>query len=109
MKKINLLFCASFMAMGAFAQNGVQILVGPDVKVEYQVVNLSPNGRWACGNVNDGEGRGFIWDIVNNEITQVAPIGHSAPVLDIANDGTVVGLFTTDEATENGASMEVGG
>ena len=110
MKKLNLLFCASLLGWGAVAQNNnAQILVGPDVLVEYQVVSMSANGRWACGNVNDGEGRGFIWDIVNNEITQVAPIGHSAPVLDIANDGTVVGLFTTDEATENGASMEVGG
>ena len=109
MKKINLLFCASFMAMGAFAQNGVQILVGPDVKVEYQVVNLSPNGRWACGNVNDGDGRGFVWDLVNDKITQLAPIGQTAPVLAVSNDGTLVGLFTTDEATANGASVEVGG
>ncbi len=110
MKKLNLILAASFLSLGSVAQeNNVQILVGPDVLVEYQVVSMSPNGRWACGNVNDGEGRGFIWDIVNNEITQVAPIGQSAPVLDIANDGTVVGLFTTNEATENGASMEVGG
>ncbi len=110
MKNLNLLFCASLFSVGAMAQDITpQILVGPDVLVEYQVVSMSPNGRWACGNVNDGEGRGFIWDIVNNEITQVAPLGQSAPVLDIANDGTMVGLFTTTEATENGASMEVGG
>lgn len=110
MKKLNLFFCALLLASGLVAQNGnVQVLVGPKVKVEYQMVNMSANGRWACGNVNDGDGRGFIWDIVNNEITQVAPLGQSAPVLDIANDGTMVGLFTTTEATENGASMEVGG
>lgn len=110
MKKVNLFLAASFLSLGSMAQeNNVQILVGPDVLVEYQVVSMSPNGRWACGNVNDGEGRGFIWDIVNNEITQVAPLGQSAPVLDIANDGTMVGLFTTNEATENGASVEVGG
>lgn len=109
MKK-NLLFCASLLSIGAMAQkNNVQILVGPDVLVEYQMVNMSANGRWACGNVNDGEGRGFIWDIVNNEITQVAPIGQTAPVLDVSNDGTLVGLFTTDEATANGASLEMGG
>ncbi len=109
MKK-NLLFCASLLSMGAMAQeNNVQILVGPDVLVEYQMVNMSANGRWACGNVNDGEGRGFLWDIVNNEITQVAPIGQTAPVLDVSNDGTLVGLFSTTEASENGASLEMGG
>lgn len=110
MKKLNLFLAASFLTLGTVAQeNNVQVLVGPDVLVEYQIVNMSANGRWACGNVNDGDGRGFIWDLVNDEITQVAPIGQSAPVLDIANDGTMVGLFTTNEATENGASLEVGG
>lgn len=110
MKKMNLFLAASLLSLGAVAQeNNVQVLVGPDVLVEYQVVNMSANGRWACGNVNDGDGRGFIWDLVNDVITQVAPIGQTAPVLDIANDGTMVGLFTTNEATANGASMEVGG
>lgn len=110
MKKMNLFLAASFLSLGSVAQeNNALVLVGPDVLVEYQIVNMSANGRWACGNVNDGEGRGFIWDLVNDVITQVAPIGQSAPVLDIANDGTMVGLFTTNEATANGASMEVGG
>lgn len=110
MKKLNLLFCASLLSVGAVAQNNnVQILVGPDVLVEYQVVNMSANGKWACGNVNDGEGRGFLWDIENNEITQIAAIGTTAPVLDVSDDGTMVGLFTTNEATSNGASQEVGG
>lgn len=110
MKKMNLFLAASFLSLGSVAQeNNALVLVGPDVLVEYQIVNMSANGRWACGNVNDGDGRGFIWDLVNDVITQVAPIGQSAPVLDIANDGTMVGLFTTNEATANGASMEVGG
>lgn len=110
MKKLNLLFCASLLGMGAVAQNNnVQILVGPDVKVEYQVVSMSANGKWACGNVNDGDGRGFLWDIENNEITQIAALGTTAPVLDVSDDGTMVGLFTTNEATANGADMEVGG
>ena len=110
MKKLNLFFCASLLASGLVAQNGnVQVLVGPKVKVEYQMVNMSANGRWACGNVNDGDGRGFVWDIVNDEITQLAPIGQFAPVLDVSDDGTLVGLFVTNEATSNGASAEVGG
>lgn len=110
MKKLNLLFCASLLSAGVSAQEITQqILVGPDVLVEYQVVSMSANGRWACGNVNDGEGRGFLWDLVNNEITQVAAIGTTAPVLDVSDDGTMVGLFTTNEATSNGASQEVGG
>lgn len=111
MKRLNVLFCASLLGMGAVAQSNenVQILVGPDVLVEYQLVSMSPNGKWACGNVNDGDGRGFIWDIENNEITQIASLGTTAPVLDVANDGTMVGLFTTNEATANGAALEVGG
>lgn len=110
MKKQNLLFCAMLMASGLMAQNNnVQVLIGPEIKVEYQVVNMSANGRWACGNVNDGDGRGFVWDIVNDKITQIAPIGQFAPVLDIANDGTMVGTFMSTEATANGAAVEVGG
>ncbi len=109
-KKMNLLFCASLFGVGAMAQeNSPQILVGPDVLVEYQLVSMSANGRWACGNVNDGDGRGFIWDIVNNKITQIAPLGTTAPVLDVANDGTLAGLFTTSEGSSNGMAREVGG
>lgn len=109
-KKLNLLLCASLFGIGAMAQEiSQQILVGPDVLVEYQLVSMSANGKWACGNVNDGDGRGFIWDLVNNEITQIAALGTTAPVLDVADDGTMVGLFTTTEATSNGAAQEVGG
>lgn len=110
MKKINLILGASLFSLGVSAQEITpQILVGPDVLVEYQLVSMSANGKWACGNINDGDGRGFIWDIENNEITAIAAIGTTAPVLDVANDGTMVGLFTTNEATTNGASSEVGG
>lgn len=109
MKKMNLLISASLLVSGLVAQNNVQILVGPDVQVEYQVVNMSANGRWACGNVNDGDGRGFVWDLVNDKITMLAPIGQFAPVLDVSNDGTLVGTFISNEATANGASVEVGG
>lgn len=110
MKKLNLIFCASLFGIGGMAQEiSQQILVGPDVLVEYQLVSMSANGKWACGNVNDGDGRGFLWDIENNVITQIAALGTTAPVLDVANDGTMVGLFTTNEATSNGAALEVGG
>lgn len=110
MKRLNLLFCASLLGVGAMAQyENAQILVGPDVLVEYQVVSLSANGKWACGNVNDGDGRGFLWDVENNEVIQIAALGTTAPVLDVADDGTMVGLFTTTEATANGAAQEVGG
>lgn len=110
MKKLNLILGASLFALGVSAQEvSPQILVGPDVLVEYQLVSMSANGKWACGNINDGDGRGFLWDIENNEIIQIAAIGTTAPVLDVANDGTMVGLFTTNEATSNGAATEVGG
>lgn len=110
MKKLNLILGASLFALGVSAQEvSPQILVGPDVLVEYQLVSMSANGKWACGNINDGDGRGFLWDIENNEIIQIAAIGTTAPVLDVANDGTMVGLFTTNEATANGAATEVGG
>ena len=110
MKKLNLILGASLFVLGVSAQEvSPQILVGPDVLVEYQVVSMSANGKWACGNINDGDGRGFLWDIDNNKIIQIAAIGTTAPVLDVANDGTMVGLFTTNDATSNGAATEVGG
>ena len=110
MKKVKLLVAASLLALGAVAKsNKPLIMVGPDVLVEYQVVAMSSNGKWACGNVNDGSYRGFVWDLENNDLYMTSAIGSFSALLDIADDGTAVGLYETTEATANGASVEVTG
>ena len=97
--------CAAF----SYAQDGYVILTSPEVAVEYQVVAISPNGRWACGNINDGNYRGFVWDLVSGEVTELSSAGDITIALDVSNDGTVVGSFTTNEGTPNNAPVETYG
>lgn len=110
MKKTNLLLCASLFSLSMVAQeNKPLVITGPDVLVEYQLVSVSSNGKWACGNVNDGNYRGFVWDIENNDLRWTSALGSFSALLDIADDGTAAGLFTSTEATENGTTAEVPG
>lgn len=109
MKKIYLFLVLALSALGINAQQGNLILSTPEVQVEYQVTAMSPNGRWACGNINDGNYRGFIWDLVSGEVTELSATGDISIAFDVSNDGVVVGSFTTSEGTPNNAPVETYG
>jgi hypothetical protein len=81
MKKIFLFLVMALCALGINAQQGHLILSTPEVQVEYQVTAMSPNGRWACGNINDGNYRGFIWDLVSGEVTELLRLAISRLLL----------------------------
>lgn len=106
MKKFYLFFCAAMLTLIVNAKNGYVIFSTPIVQVEYQVTAMSPNGRWACGNINDGNYRGFIWDLISGELTELSASGDISVALDVSNDGVVVGSFTTTDGTPNNAPVE---
>lgn len=111
MKRQNLIFCAALFSMNLVAQNGFQVLVGPDVLEEYQINGMSPNGKWACGVVNEGAGmtRAWRWDLTSGEMVELGARGENITAMDVSNDGIVVGSFPSTEATVNGVAVETSG
>lgn len=110
MRKQNLILCAALASMTAVAQNGYQVLVGPDVLEEYQVINMSPNGKWACGVINEGGStRGWRWDLISGEMIELGARGEQITAMDVSNNGVVVGSFPSSEATPNGVAVETSG
>lgn len=109
MKKTLLLSFAFFLtAFVATAQDAL-ILSSPSVITPYQIVSVSPNGLYACGNVNDGYTRCFRWDLTSGEFRELSPMGETSAALGVSNDGTVVGIFMDEEALDNGAPIEAAG
>ena len=109
MKKIMLFFCLLLAGIPLVQAQKSVILSSPLVLVEYQVISLSPNGKWACGNINDGYSRGFRWDLTTGEVLELSPMGSNSTALCVANDGTVAGTFMDDEALPNHATIECAG
>lgn len=109
MKHLITLSCASMLAIGSLQAQKALILQSPDVQIEYQVTSLSPNGKWACGIVNDGYSRAFRWNLTSGEFVELSPMGVESIALGVANDGTVAGSFTDSQYLGNGASIQAAG
>lgn len=110
MKKVYLTLSATLLALtGASAQKGALVLQSPNVPVEYQVIKLSPNGQWACGNINDGFEHSFRWNLVTGEFRELSPQGAKSNALSVSNDGTVAGTFMDDEYLSYGGTIEAAG
>ncbi len=108
-KRLTLACAAALTASGTLNAQNPLVLQSPNVDVEYQVASLSPNGKWACGNINDGYYRGFLWNLTTGEFVELSPQGDKTIALSVSNDGTVVGTFMDDDATPNHATVENGG
>ena len=110
-----LLLMASLSIASVYAnvesQKGALVLKGPKIAVEYQVISVSPNGLWACGNVNDGTGRGWRWNLTTGVIEQLSPSGIFSVAMGVADDGTVAGSFMDPEAlgVHNGSETRAPG
>ena len=90
MKKISTLVVAMILAISALADKGSIILTSP---ANFQVLAVSPNGKWACGISGDGitsTEKGVLWNLETNEFTYLSTSGSST-AYDVADDGTVVG------------------
>ena len=110
MKKFYSLICAAALAsMSANAQKGNLVFSTPALGIEYQVTSLSPNGKWACGLINDGAVRGFLWNLTSGEMIDLSTQGSISMAMKVTNDGTVVGTFETTKGTPNNVPTETYG
>lgn len=90
MRRLSALFIAILIAVHAFAEKGAIVLTSP---VNFQVLAVSPNGKWACGISGDGitsTEKGVLWNLETGEFTYLSTSGSST-AYDVADDGTVVG------------------
>lgn len=90
MRKLSVLCVLMCICFYAFAEKGVIILKSP---TEFQVLAVSPNGKWACGISGDGitsPEKGVLWNVETGEFTYLSTSGSST-AYDVADDGTVVG------------------
>ncbi len=101
--------CMMFLLMSAvaYAEKGALFLHGPEY---FQIMAVSPNGKWACGIVGDGSSvlQGLLWNIDTGETTYLS-LDNGSTAMDVTDDGLVVGSFTDNTLYPNGASVSVAG
>lgn len=109
MNKVKFLLIAVFASvlLNGRAETKPLILVGPD---EYQVLCISPNGTWACGDFNDFsyEDHAFRWNLVSGEI-ELLDTEHACSAWSINDDGVVAGTFTSTTINANHAPASIPG
>lgn len=101
MKKFYFSVLISMLAMQGYTENKSIIMYSD---INQYVTRVSPNGKWACGALNDGSGStvAFVWNLESNERTN---LGTGTIAYGVSNDGTVVGQFQDKEASPNGAEV----
>lgn len=90
MKKLSTLLMAFLAVISVFAEKGTMIISSP---TSFQVLAVSPNGKWACGVSGDGISsteKGVLWNMETGEMTYLSTTGSSV-AYDVSDDGTVVG------------------
>ena len=94
-------------ASSAFAAKSHVILTTPE---EYQIMHISPNGKWACGVYSDYSYTmyGFRWNLESGKIDLLSTVDPSEAGA-IADDGTICGTFSTDQLTSNHNKVAVPG
>lgn len=97
-----ILLAAGFLTHVA-AKKGVITLQSPN---SHEVLNLSPNGKWACGIFVDGVPRAYLWNLETNERICLGTKGDDSRAYGVSDNGVVCGEFLT---TEMGAPQKTGG
>ena len=108
--KTNLLLAGLLLSSASFAQSTSApiVLKAPN---NYYVGNISPNGKWACGNYRDGgedSSYGFRWNLETGEIEMTSSVDVSTAE-SITDDGTIFGEFIDRTYNANGASISLAG
>lgn len=83
------------------------VLVSPQ---DYELYDISPNGKWACGCYSDYSYNyyGFRWNLETNEV-ELLSTSEESIAWSIANDGTVAGTFQDRTVFSNGTPVEMAG
>ena len=110
MKSILLFAATLFAGVAAWAQTSTPkpvILKSPE---ECQILDISPNGKWACGCFNDYSyvNYGFRWNLESGELEMLSTTAASEAFA-ITNDGVVVGMYTDNTYNANGADFQMPG
>lgn len=108
MKSIKNITACALAAFGASlaASAADVVMVSP---AEYQVISISPNGKWACGVYVDYSQSyyGFRWDLESGT-TELLSSSTESTAYCIANDGTVAGTYF-DANVVSGEKVEMPG
>ena len=107
MKRLAGLTVALLMVLCTYGANKPVLLTTP---AEYQLMNVSPNGKWACGDYVDynDQVRGFLWNLQSGTFTLLSTLTESEAWA-VSNDGTVVGVFQHSDPNSSTASYECPG
>lgn len=104
------------MALGMFllpaalqAQTGPMVMNLPYTCLEYKILHLSPNGKWACGVIDNGTFSGWVWNLTTGQLTELTQVGVASTAWQVSDDGIVAGTFLDTRATGNGAPVESSG
>lgn len=76
----------------------------------YQIIGMSPNGKWACGVYSDAmlTPYAFRWNLESGKIEMLGTTAESIAWA-IADDGTIAGNFSDATALGNGAPVQMPG
>ncbi|MBR5844244.1 MAG: T9SS type A sorting domain-containing protein [Bacteroidaceae bacterium] len=107
MKKLSILCAALLVAVSAIAEKGAMFITSPEL---FQVMAMSPNGKWACGNYGDGTSimQGVLWNLENGEVTYLSTIDESS-AYGVTDEGVVCGGYTDYTLHDAGLGVYVAG
>ena len=88
-----LLLLVAANAVGVRAEKKNVIFQTPE---EYQILDISPNGKWACGIYIDYSDNyyGFRWNLLSGK-TELLSTASQSEAWSVSNDGVVAGSVTT--------------
>ena len=110
MKSILFFAAMLFTSVAAWAQSSAAKPVILKSPADFQILDISPNGKWACGCFNDYSyvNYGFRWNLESDEVEMLSTTATSEAFA-ITNDGVVVGMYTDNTYNANGADFQTPG
>lgn len=102
-----LLVCLLTLSQAVLGSKPV-VLFSP---ADYQVLAISPNGKWACGVYNDYNymSHAFRWNLETDEMLMLGNPMDESEAWSINDAGTAVGRYTDYKVMENGVGAFVPG
>lgn len=103
-KKLMLAALVGAAGIGSMSAESVILTVPAD----FQVIAISPNGKWACGvYINSAMvTNAFRWNLESGDVEMISDSNESI-AWGIANDGTISGNYSTAEVLPQGRSTQM--
>lgn len=103
--------CAAFLVSSAMAAQTTSpkpvVITTPR---DYQLLDMSGNGKWACGAFVDyaNSTYGFLWNLETGDIELLDPAINSC-AMSVSDNGIVVGEYSDGTFGSNGADVTLAG